>query len=545
MPQWTAISNLSLPLVSLTTAILFLTEGCSTLWDRANPEEKKVSVKAATLLYMADLHGQLEEHPEMFWRVNEEDKPTITRAGGLARISKVVNDIKAENPGGVIFMDAGDTLQGSGIVGWTKGEVLVPILNEMNLDLAVPGNWEVVYGSKTLKERATALRYPMIASNITDANTGDRVFKDYEIRNVGGIRIAIVGFTDPDVPTRQPPSYSDGFRYLETNILQPIVDKIRSEKSADAIVLLTHIGLPKAVELAGELKGVDVILSADTHERTYDPVVRGSTWVVEPGAFGSFLGRLDLKLENDGTLEKSWDLIELRASRYPVDPKILKMTNTAVEPYKERLLKPIGETKSTLYRYAVNETSLDAVLADALRESTGTQIALSNGFRFAYPILKGTVREQDLWNAYPISNNLRTGKVTGKQLREFWEREIENVYSKDATKLFGGWLPRPSGMHVRFDSGAGKGKRVKSIKIEDKEVIDQEVYTITTCAREGDPATTLCRIPDGAEVKDLDFDAHEAVRRYFRKNSPVKTPLLKRVQAVDKPEHMRSQFYGR
>lgn len=500
--------------------------------------------KKATLLYMADLHGQLEEHPEMFWPPDSDSKTEIVTAGGVARISQYVKDSRAKNPGQVLFMDAGDTIQGSGVVGWTKGEIMVPILNEMGLDLGTPGNWEVVYGTEVLKKIAKELKYPLIAANVLDTATKQNVFKPYEIKNVGGLRVAIIGFTDPDVPTRQPPGYSKGFSYLKTDILQPIVTEIRKNKSADVVILLTHIGLPKAVALADELTGVDVIFSADTHERTYKPIVRGNTWVVEPGAFGSFIGKLDLSLNSEGGVDRQWELVELREGTHAKDPVIEAMVEKALRPYREKLEKPVGVTQTTLARYAVGETSLDAVLADALRESTGTQIALSNGFRFAFPILKGVVREKDLWNAYPISNNLRTGKVSGTQLRQFWEREIENVFSKDPKKLFGGWLPRPSGMTVKFDPDAPVGHRVRSIKIGGREIVDSKLYTITTCAREGDPATTLCRIPNGTDTKDLDFDAHEAVRRYFKKNSPVKLPSLKRIEILNRPAVIRSQYYG-
>jgi len=90
----------------------------------------------------------------------------------------------------------------------------------------------------------------------------------------------------------------------------------------------------------------------------------------------------------------------------------------------------IGYTNIYLYRYNVVETNMDAMLADAIREITNTDIALSNGFRFSHPIPPGYITEEDLWNVYPVVEKLKVGKIYGWQLREFWEKELENVFLK-------------------------------------------------------------------------------------------------------------------
>ena len=216
-----------------------------------------------------------------------------------------------------------------------------------------------------------------------------------------GLKLAFIGFTDPDVPNRQPPTFSKGFSYKGAEILQPLIDNLRRKEHVDGVFLVTHIGLPKAVKLAETVKGVDVLFSSDTHERTYEPIVKGDTWVVEPGAFGSFLGKLDVYKSESGKLKKSWNLIELKAKDFQKDRQVLKVVKETLSPLDKKLDKVIGETKVTLARYNVIETSLDALLADALRASTGTDLAFSNGFRFAHPVVPGSIREKDLWNFFP------------------------------------------------------------------------------------------------------------------------------------------------
>ncbi|HLW55932.1 MAG TPA: bifunctional metallophosphatase/5'-nucleotidase [Bacteriovoracaceae bacterium] len=499
--------------------------------------------KKATLVYFADLHGHFNEHPELFWPPEGGNHSEVSVAGGVARMMTVVNKIKKENPTGVLFMDAGDTIQGAAEVALSEGKVSTPILNAMDIDLAIPGNWEVVYGTKVFKELARKANYPFLASNIREAKTKELVFRPYEIRELNGIRFAIIGYTDPDVPTRQPPSFSEGFIYEGSEVLQPLIDKIKSSHEVDVVVLLTHIGLPKAVGLADKVKGVDIILSSDTHERTYEPIVKGNTWIVEPGAFGSFLGKLDIELTKEGKLKKKWELIELKSRDFKADKKLSELVNKTLNPYRSKLDKKIGETQTTLVRYNVVETSLDAILADALKEATGTDIALSNGFRFAYPIVPGPIVEGDLWSIYPINTQIKTGRLTGKQLKDFYEKEIENVFSENYEKLFGGWLPRTSGLHIKFKVSNPPFHRIQEMTVNGVPLDEKKYYTVTTCVREGDPDTTLCRIPNGKDIVIKDFDAHEAVRRYLKKHWPVIPPTLGRVEAIDLPETVRSQYY--
>ena len=493
--------------------------------------------KSITLAYIADLHAQLDSHAEFFWHGKEE----MAIAGGVARIATAIEAIRRERPGRVLFMDAGDTIQGSAAAAWTEGKAVVAPINALNLDLGIPGNWEVVYGAEALGRRSKEFRHPLIAANIRSEKTKTLVFPPYLIKEVGGVRIGVIGFTDPDVPERQPPSYSAGLMFDGAGVIQPLIDGMRLKEKVDVVVLLTHIGLPRSIRLAETLKGLDVVLSGDTHERTYEPIVRGDTWVVEPGGFGSFLGRLDLTINGSKVVDRRWKLIELRAESLGEDRGVKEVVRETLMPFRPRLDEVIGRTDVPLMRYNVVETSLDDMLSDSLREAAGTEIGLSNGFRFSPPLPAGPVQESDLWDWYPITTRLKVGKVTGKQLRLFWERELEHVFAKDPAKLFGGWLPRPSGMTLRFAAHAPAGHRVREIRVGGEPLEDDREYTTVACEREGDEPDKLCRIPHVKDPRVLGLDSHEAVRRHLKRYSPLPAPAGGRVVALDLPPVVRSQ----
>lgn len=502
----------------------------------ASPATRKVS-----LVYVNDIHAQLEPHPELFWSGEKEEY--VRDVGGLSRIATVFNELRAQQPGELVFIDGGDTIQGSGPAAWSKGQVVVEPMNALGLDLAIPGNWEVVYGAPSMKQLAKAFNYPLIAANMSDEETGKPVFDPYLIKEVNGLRIGFIGFTEPAIKTRQPPFMSDGLEFQAKEVLQPLIDKLRNEEKVALVVLVTHIGLPKAIALADELEGEDIILSADTHERTYEPVIRNNTWIVEAGAFASFVGKLDLTFDADGKLiDRAWRLIELRPGFVPEDPAMKQIVEASLAPHRERMNRVIGHTEVWLARYAVLNTSMDRVITDAIRKITGADVALSNGFRFAPPTAPGAITEADLWTWLPIDMNINTGLASGQQLLDYWETELENIFSTDPNRLFGGWLPRTSGMEVHFAMAAPAGGRVQSVAIEGKPLAPERLYTLAAGKSRGAPETNLHRVPGCQLIRTLPLTTHEAVKRYLAAESPVRLNDLRNVRCIDHHEEIRSQF---
>lgn len=532
----------SLFLLLLFLLLLLLTGACVHLAGQTSKTPSEAA-RQVTVLYVADLHAQMQPHPELFARDGRE---VIEEAGGFARVAEAIRRIREERDGDVLVLDAGDTIQGSGVAAATQGKALVPALNAMGFDAAVPGNWEVVYGVAALQERQRELTYPMFAANVFDAKTGERVFAPSFVKTIAGVKVAVVGYTDPDVPLRQPPSYSEGLRYEGPSALQQQLAEIRAREEPDVMLVLSHVGLHKAVAMTERLDGVEVHLSADTHERTYEPIVSENgdqqRWTVEPGAFGSFLGRLDLWVQEGRVVKKQWQLIELTARDHGEDAAVAALVQNAVDAHPE-LQQQVAQLDHPLMRYDVVETQLDRVIADAIRAQARTDIALSNGFRFAPPLAPGPLTVADVWTVLPINNRLKTGNVTGRQLRAFFEKEIENVFASDPEKRFGGWLPRPSGMTLRFDPKAPAGKRIVELKVGGVDVRDDQSYTLAACEREGDAPDTVCRMPHVAEPAVLDVDVHEAVTRYLKREGAVAQSLAggPRVVAVGLTSPLRTQ----
>jgi len=523
----------------LTTALILATMTVASAADKT--DLKPTEPKTFSIAFVNDIHAQLEPHPELYWHGDKVER--VHNAGGLSRIATAFKKLEADRPQGLLKIDGGDTFQGSGPGAWTKGEVMVRPLNALALDFAIPGNWSVAYGADQLRQLSTQVKHQIIAANIYDANTGQRTFKPYAIKEIDGVKVGLVGFTDPDVPSRQPPHMSEGLSFHAANDLQPLIDELRDQKQVDLVVLISHIGLHKAVPLTSQLNGVDIHLSADTHERTYEPIEVGDTWVVEAGAFGSLVGVMDITVADGKITDRKWELIELRQDDFEEDQQMKQIVDEVLSPHRERMNREIGRTDIWLERYNVMSTSMDRLIADAVKETADTDIALSNGFRFSPPTDPGPITEADLWNWLPLNLEIKVGQASGNQLTEYWESEFENVFSFDPDRLFGGWLARPStNMDVRFNSTAKAEERLLELKINGEPVEPDKSYSLAAGARKGQPNDQIHRVKNCLSTKRIDRTTHDAVRQYLTNHGTVDDTGRPPVRCVVRPDVVRSQY---
>lgn len=197
--------------------------------------EERPSGRRVSLVYINDVHAQLEPHPELFWSGDQEEY--VLDAGGLSRVATVFNQLREDRPGELLFIDGGDTIQGSGPAAWTDGRVVVEPTNALGLDVAIPGNWSIAYGTDLWKKRAAEFDHEIVAANMFDEESGEPLFDPYVVREVNGIRIGIIGYTEPDIPTRQPPHLSEGLAFQADQVLPLLVAELRETHRVDLVVV--------------------------------------------------------------------------------------------------------------------------------------------------------------------------------------------------------------------------------------------------------------------------------------------------------------------
>ena len=503
----------------------------------ARPARGAQDEKHITLLHFTDTHAQLETHPEYVPGTN----PEIQLMGGYARLKTAIERERASCEGPCFLLDGGDEFQGSGPAAWSQGEVVLDPLNALGIDAFVPGNWDPAYGPERFRQLMARLKCPVICYNLHDEATGQRLFNASITLDRQGMRVAFVGVTDIGASKRQPPAEFHGMDTTRVQGLRDFVRNLQARENPDLIVAITHTGLSIARQIARDIPEFDVILSGHTHERTSRPILEGKVIVIEPGCFGSFLGRLDLVLKGGDVVSHKFRLIPVLATWYNEDPQMKALVDAALAPHRGRMAEIVGRSDTLLMRYDVLESTADNFITDAVREVAKADIGLSNGFRFGPPIPPANLTEEDLWNLLPMNAGMKTGWVTGKELKAYLENELELVFSADPWKLNGGWGPRASGMRMTFAARGQPGRRLVSVKVGEHEVDDSRSYQIAGCEREGEPVDVICRHPGTHEARLLPATIHEALREYLRAHPVIAPRREGRGIAVDLPPSVFSQ----
>lgn len=521
----------------------------SSLWTN---RRKKSRTKVA-ILQTTDVHCQTRVHDELFW---ENNRIVFRKAGGYAKIKTYFSQFKRKNKN-VFTLDSGDMFQGSELSVKTTGEAFVPILNELGYDLYLPGNWEVVYGKRNMQHLLGSLHAPKICANmyhdLGDGKRGELVFPPYHVWQVEGVKIGFLGYTDHLVPLRQSPLYSKGITYTapEENLAH-YVDVLKNQEQCAYILMVAHCGLSQQLALANhpDVQGVDYILGGDTHERVRKPIQGKYTKVVEPGAFGSFVGKLELEIEDGKVVADAYELVEIEGS-WSDDEQMAKLVDDAEKEFQPSIQEVIGYSTIPLYRYFVIENPIDTLILNALHDKLPeVDIVLSNGFRFCPPRATADhtgnipITNGYLFDMLPVDATLRRGEVTGAQLRKWLEKELNNVFAKQASERFGGWVVKFKGMKVTFNAFGQAGERIQTIEVKGEPLDENRVYSILACEREGDPDDMLCRMRKVQHTQNTPFTLHGVLKDYLRNHSPVTPSPEQNAVALDAPATLLSQVSG-
>ena len=524
--------------------------------DSIGVEEETENKKSfiINILQTTDVHCQVHPHDELFW---ENDKVVFRKTGGYAHLHSYFENERKVNPQ-TFLIDTGDMFQGSELSVKTTGQAMVPILNELGYDLFLPGNWEVIYYKKAMQTLLGSLHAPKVCANMYhdagEGNRGELIFQPYHVWSIKGVKIGFIGYTDPLVPVRQSPNYSKGIVYSkpEENIAH-YVDVLRNQEQCAFVIVVAHLGLSQQLSLADMevCKGVDYILGGDTHERVRIPIQCKYAKVVEPGAFGSFVGKLQLTVKNGVVVNDTYSLEEIDADKITASQKMKALIKQNENPFQDDIYKIAGYSTIPLYRYFVVENPIDTLVLDALKwKVPEIDIVLSNGFRFCPPnVTPDATSNIPITNGYiydmlPVNSTVRTAEVTGKQISEWLEKELNNVFAKNASERLGGWVIKFKGMQMEFNAYGEKGKRVQKLLIAGFPVFAEKTYSICACERDGDPADMLCRIKNVAHAKNTEHTLHSIMKDYLAANSPV-TPLPPmNAKVLDAPQTLLSQVSG-
>ncbi|KAB7705254.1 bifunctional metallophosphatase/5'-nucleotidase [Bacillus aerolatus] len=430
--------------------------------------------KEVTIIQQNDTHGSIELHHELFW---EGNGPQIHKAGGFSRIANYIKEVKKQKQN-VLFFDGGDLFHGTAPLVSSRGEAILTALRMLPLDGFVPGNWEFAYGKEQLLSLTEQLSFPTLACNVKHEGSNEFVFSPYIIQELSGMKVGVIGLTYPYVDQTMPAGFADGLAFSKgIEEVEQIVEKLRNEK-VDLIVLLSHMGLPLDVKLASMINGIHIILSGHSHDRVKKPIIQGETLIVQSGASSSFIGRLDVTVDNGKIIDYKHELIPLFEHDYKEDEEMKEMIEAILRPYAPQMEEIVGRTDKILHRMTLNEAPMDRLITDAYLHSFDADLAFSHGWRYGTPIPAGPVTLYDIHSIIPTNPEVFTMDVSGEILLKALEKNLEQVFSSDPFEQKGGYILRSSGLFMAFKPYNPKGSRIQELLINGQGLDTRKTYKI-------------------------------------------------------------------
>ena len=428
------------------------------------PKQHNITVVATN-----DLHGRF------FDSAYVADK---TNPSSLSKISQYVNNLRNDlGKNHVILLDIGDVLQGDNAVYYynykdTSGQahLMSRIFNYMQYDAVVVGNHDIETGHPVYDKMRTELDMPYLAGNVRN-EADEPYFLPYTLLKKGGLKIAVIGMTNPNIPNWLTPSLWSGmtFRPIQEK-LQEQIDAIRSNEKVDLLFLAIHAGIGNssndlenpALQLAESFHGIDAIFAAHDHRRFCSKAGPDSIWVLEGGSRASHVAQLEIQYNS--SLGKISDLTQkaslIKMDTCPSDPNYNERFAADYRKVQDFTLRPVG-TMSQAMDFSESLTGqsfyLDFIHTVQL-ESTGAQLSIAAPLNTRIRLEAGTLNYNHLFQIYPFENQLYEVWMTGEEVKDFlehsydaWVAERGPSYNFDSV----------AGLIYEVDRKAATGKRIR------------------------------------------------------------------------------------
>jgi sulfur-oxidizing protein SoxB len=410
--------------------------------------------------------------------------------GGYAHIATLVKRVRAERAGRTLLLDGGDTLQGSATALWTEAEDMVQAINQLGVDVLSP-HWEFTFGIDRVKQifgdkdgRGT-FKGEFVAHNVIDISwgpPGEQVFKPYVVRELGGARLGIIGQAFPYTPISHPRRFVPDLTFgIRDEQLQKHVDELRGGQRVDAVVLLSHNGVAVDLKLAERVRGIDVILGGHTHDGIPRPIKVGNTLVINSGAHGKFLSRLDLDIRDRQVRGYRYKLIPVLSQYVPADAEMQALIARVRAPYEAKLAETLAVSDTLLYRRGNFNGTFDEIVLDALLKHYDAEVAFSPGFRWGVTVLPGDpITLEHVYShtalTYP---NTWAREMTGAEIKTIMEDVADNLFNPDPYYRQGGDMVRVGGVTYTIDPAARAGARISDLRIGGKPMQADRAYRAT------------------------------------------------------------------
>lgn len=370
------------------------------------------------------------------------------------------------------------------------------------------GHWDFAYGPQQLKHLLSKLSYPMLGINVYNED-GSRFLQPSITLQIENLKIGVIGICSNIIDKTMPAQFSKGLKITDGIAELPAYIEQLREDNVDIIILLSHNGFPQDMHMLQKVDGVDICLSAHTHNRLYKSVLVNKGILIQCGCHGSFLGHLKVNIEDKRITGHQYRLLKVAQAISP-DTEMENIIDSILQPYQAIKKNVIGSTEVTLHRYDTMNSSMDKLLLNAIRYVSGTGIAFSNGWRYGAPIQSGDITENDLYNIIPMNPPVSTVDLTGQEIVDMLEENLERTFSTEPMKQMGGFVKRCVGLRINLRIENPVGHRIQEIYFGGKHLNPKEVFKVSFVTSQGVPKNI------GKNRKEMNIKAVEAMTEFMK-----------------------------
>jgi len=462
-----------------------------------------------TVLSTTDLHGNLLP---IDYYTGQAD------ARGLAKVATLVRQARAENPTGTLLLDSGDAIQGSPLEylhntrNNTPADPMMRAMSALGYDAMAVGNHEYNFGLRVLEKAKGEATFPWLSANTYLAGTNDNYHRPYLIKELGGVRVGVLGLTTAGIPFWENAQNYPGLEFREPlTEARKWVSVLRGTERADVVVVAMHMGLEEdlrtgvtspgqvrfeneALAIARQVPGIDLILMGHTHRDVPSVTVNG-VLLAQANLWGRHLARADLYLERGD--DKVWHVTAKQSRTIPILPQTQVDAEVAAiaEPYDREarvwLSRPIGESAEELTALdgRVKDTAVIDLVQRVQLEYGQADVSMAAVFNRQARIPKGQVTVRDIAGLYVYDNTLVVLEVTGQQLVAALEHSAkffkDYVPGRSPAELVDERIPdynfdQAEGVTYDLDISRPVGQRVRNLRFRGQPVTPTQTFRLAT-----------------------------------------------------------------
>lgn len=352
------------------------------------------------IFFTADVQG-------MFWS-RPEPRMDNKEAGGYG----VLKSFLEKQPENYLLFDGGNWFGAvpEGTMS-DKNTYVTELAPALGYTAGTLSDGDFMLGWANLREIVQKLQYPFVVSNLRLDNQLPWPLHDYQIRQVGDIKIGIFGLMDDQTINKNDTRWHGVSALNPLDTAKEMTELLRS-KGVDYVILLSSLGVPKDKgigdsTIAEEVEGIDLILSANLDNEKAEWEKINKTLIVYPGAKFDSVAHVQVAFDKNKQVKSAAFTDEfLLKEKYGENDELARRAEELRSEARKKMTRYVADAAENIPTGFEAQSPAGYMLAQCIAKWARIDGAILNGASVRSGFDKGAITEYDLYNAYPYSDNI-------------------------------------------------------------------------------------------------------------------------------------------